>query len=167
MLPFVRRLSTHLFVAPIPRRQVRRTRTGKKTFTTSAHSKPAGWSSSILSHCKLSRELLTSQYLQRRVKKSSSPPSTFSFVVRISFRFVKKKEKPLFFSKYTLNKLFLLSRPFSRLARAAPVPLFAFGAPGLTNVADQRAGRESLGCVAERELSGLRAHWRTRHTRTA
>lgn len=32
----------NLFVAPIPRRQIRRTRTGKKTFTTSAHSKPAG-----------------------------------------------------------------------------------------------------------------------------
>lgn len=32
----------NLFVAPIPRRQVRRARTGKKTFTTSAHSKPAG-----------------------------------------------------------------------------------------------------------------------------
>jgi len=65
-----------------------------------------------------------------------------------------------------LNKSFLFSS-FSSARARGPGASFYVGAPGLTNVADQRAGRESLGCVAERELSGLRAHWRTRHTRTA
>lgn len=46
-------------------RQVRREQgRGKKTFTTSAHSKPAGRSSSFPCHCKLPRELSTSQYLR-------------------------------------------------------------------------------------------------------
>lgn len=61
---------------------------------------------------------------------------------------------------FTVEKVEITNRLlyFSRLARG---PVAFLRGARLTNVADQRAGRESLGCVAERELAGLRAHWRT------
>ena len=59
------------------------------------------------------------------------------------------------------------NRPSCVSSRLARGPAAFLRGARLTNVADQRAARESLGCVAERELAGLRAHWRTRHTRTA
>lgn len=120
------------FVAPIPGRRVSG-RTGKKTFTISAHSKPAGRSSSstILSHCELARELLTSQYLQRRsrVKKVSSPgtvPSVREFLFFLCKRDneSRKKSKTFFFEIYF--KQIVPSRPFLG-SRARPRCLFLRG----------------------------------------
>lgn len=83
----------------------------------------------------------------RRVARQAGPVRSFVFVFELTVR----------------NRPSCVSVS-SRLARGPAA--FLRGAR-LTNVADQRAARESLGCVAERELAGLRAHWRTQHTRTA